>query len=105
MHLELLSRAGILPIRVVGAPGAQGAAITGMQGIGVRTPRAAVVAVATVGLASDIHIPKVGMLAIGLLSIILAAGMFPTRVLLVGATINEAGATPKEHIINAPITT
>lgn len=45
MH-ELFS-AGIPPIITVGEPGFHGPAGTGMQGIGVSTPRAAAVAAAT----------------------------------------------------------
>jgi hypothetical protein len=39
-------------------PGIQGATRTGTQGIGVRTPSAAVVAAATVGFERDVHIMK-----------------------------------------------
>ena len=103
MHVEVLSRAGMPPIRTVGAPGVQGA-VTGMQGMGVRTPSAAAVAEATMGLAMDIHMPKDGMLTMGAQSIIVAAGA-PTMVLLMGSTLRAAGATPKGHIIMAPAVT
>jgi len=53
MHLEELFSAGILPISTVGDPGTHGAAVTGMQGIGVKTPNAAAVADATIGFAID----------------------------------------------------
>src|SRR5258708_7917935 len=99
MHLEVLFNAGMLPIFIVVEPGAQGALVTGMHGMGVNTPRAAAVAEATVGFAREEHIPNVGMFAIGLLSMILAAGA-PAMVLLSGGTINEAGATPKLHFNN-----
>ncbi len=65
IHFDMLSRAGIFPIITVGDPGTQGAAVTGMQGIGVSTPRAAAVAEATSGLAMLMHIPNGGMLTIG----------------------------------------
>ncbi|EDX82857.1 hypothetical protein S7335_35 [Synechococcus sp. PCC 7335] len=39
--------------------------MTGMHGIGVSTPSAAAVAVATVGLANELHTPKGGILAMG----------------------------------------
>jgi hypothetical protein len=74
MHLEVLFRAGMLPSSIVGEPGTQGAAITGTQGMGVSTPRAAAVAAATVGFVKDWHMPNGGMFAIGLLSMIVAAG-------------------------------
>ncbi|CAI3651434.1 hypothetical protein CNEO4_2000007 [Clostridium neonatale] len=48
--------------------------IDGTHGIGVNTPKAADVAVATVGFASDEHIPNGSMFIIGLLSIIFAIG-------------------------------
>jgi hypothetical protein len=37
-----------------------------MHGMGVKTPKAAAVAAATVGLAKDEHIPKGGTLTIGM---------------------------------------
>ena len=44
---------GMFASRTVGDPGDQGAGKTGVQGIGVKTPNAAAVADATVGLAND----------------------------------------------------
>jgi hypothetical protein len=58
MHLLVLFKAGKLAIITVDEPGAQGAGVTGVQGIGVNTPRAAAVAAATAGFAGDLHIPK-----------------------------------------------
>jgi len=58
MRVEVLSRVGISASRTVGAPGTQGATVMGMQGMGVRTPMAAAVAAATMGLAGDMHMPK-----------------------------------------------
>jgi hypothetical protein len=102
MHLLVLLRAGMPRTMAVGEPGAQGADVTGMQGIGVRTPSAAAVAEATVGFASDVHIPKGGMLAIGLLSMMFAAGLF-SAVTVGSMTIKLDGATPKLHIITADV--
>jgi hypothetical protein len=65
MHLDTLSSAGALPTFVVAAPGAHGAVVFGMQGIGVYTPNAAAVAAATVGLASDWHMPNGMILVMG----------------------------------------
>jgi hypothetical protein len=104
MHLEVLLSAGIPPIMQVGEPGAQGAAVAGMQGIGVRTPKAAAVAAATIGLAMDMHMPKGGILTIGAKSIMLAAGVVAV-VMLIGSTESAEGAIPKEHIIIAPAVT
>lgn len=64
----------MLPRGTVGAPATQGAGVTGMQGMGVRTPRAADVADATAGLAIELHIPNGMMLTMGMLSLMLAAG-------------------------------
>ncbi len=102
ISFELLSSVGILPIRMVGEPTIQGAVVTGTQGIGVRTPSAAAVAAATVGLEGDMHIPNGGMLTIGLLSMMFAAGVVAST-LLVGRTTSVDGAAPKLHIIEAPI--
>jgi hypothetical protein len=79
MHFEVMFNAGAFPTMTVGEPGTHGAVVLGMHGMGVKTPIAAAVAEATVGLASDMHIPKGGMLAMGLLSMMVAAGV-PTRV-------------------------
>lgn len=105
MSLELLFKAGILAISTWGEPGAQGAGITGVQGMGVRTPRAAEVADATAGLASELHIPKGSILRKGTLSIILAAGILDVITRLVGSTVKLEGATPKLHCIMAPMHT
>ena len=50
----------------VGAPGTHGATVIGTHGIGVNTPSAAAVAAATSGLAGLMHMPKGGMLTIGM---------------------------------------
>jgi hypothetical protein len=94
----------MLAIRTVGAPGAQGEAVTGMHGIGVSTPNAAAVAAATVGFEGEMHIPNGAILTIGLLSIMFAAGV-PVRTLLAGRTIREEGAAPKLHCSMAPMQT
>jgi hypothetical protein len=101
VHIEELFSAGIPPSMTVAEPGVQGATVTGTHGIGVKTPRAAAVAEATVGLASDMHMPKGGMFVVGMLSMILAAGA-PIMVLFVGRTFSALGAAPKVHIIMQP---
>src|SRR5579859_158560 len=103
MQVEVLLRAGMPPIITVGEPGTQGA-VTGMQGMGVSTPRAAAVAAATVGLAIDMHMPNGGMFTMGLKSMMVAAGA-PAMVLLVGRTLSVEGAMPNGHIIMAPVVT
>lgn len=82
------------------APGDQGAVMTGMQGIGVRTPIAAAVAAATVGLDIDLHIPKGLILSIGAKSIMLAIGIFWT-IGLNPTTVRGVGVIPKLHCSNA----
>jgi hypothetical protein len=67
--------------------------ITGTHGIGVSTPIAAEVAEATVGLAIERHIPKVGMLA-GVKSIVVAISMFMHFGRSGTVTINEQGVIP-----------
>ena len=71
---ELSCSAGMLPTSTVGEPGAHGAAVTGMQGMGVKAPSAAAVAAATIGFDMLLQVPKGRMLTIGLLSMMLAAG-------------------------------
>jgi hypothetical protein len=89
----------------VAEPGTHGAGVTGTQGIGVNTPNAPAVAAATVGFASEVHIPKGIILTNGILSIIFAAGTLLVIVVLVGNTTKELGATPKLHIKVAPMQT
>ena len=72
--VEVLFKAGMLATNTVGAPVIHGAGVAGTQGTGVGTPIAALVAATNAGLVGDMHIPKVGMLTMGLLSIMLAAG-------------------------------
>jgi hypothetical protein len=73
--LDELFSEGLFPIITVGEPGAQGAGVTGIQGIGVSTPKAAAVAAATVGLAMDWHMAKGMIFNIGMLSMMVAAGI------------------------------
>lgn len=94
----------MLPIRTVGAPGTHGAGITGTQGIGVNAPNAAAVADATAGFAIDEHMPKGMMFTIGLLSMMVAAGVV-VSVRFSGNTTSELGAAPKLHCNIAPMHT
>jgi hypothetical protein len=101
MHFDELFRAGILDTSTVGDPGAHGAAVTGIQGIGVRAPSAAAVALTTAGLPMELHIPKGRIFTIGLLSMMLAIGMEVTT-RFAGSTINVPGTNPNEHCRVAP---
>lgn len=58
LHVEVLLSAGLLLMSTLGEPGFQGATVAGMQGVGVNTPKAAVVADAVVGNASEAHTPN-----------------------------------------------
>jgi hypothetical protein len=107
LQTAVSGNAGKLFIWTFDAPGFQGLSITGIQGIGVKTPNAAAVAVATAGLAMEVHIPKDGMLIMGAKSIIVAAN-FPVTMTgePLGMTIKELGAAPKgTHCKDAPIQT
>lgn len=104
VQVEELFRAGIPPSMTVAAPGAQGATVAGIHGIGVNTPRAAAVAAATVGFEGDMHMANGGIFTVGLLSMMLAAGA-PTIVLFVGSTESALGAAPKVQAIIEPAVT
>ena len=88
---------------VCGAIGIHGAGTTGTQGIGVSTPRAAAVAAATIGLASDWHIPNGAMFAPGATSVMVATGL-PSTIGRGATTESVDGASPKLHMIIAPDT-
>jgi hypothetical protein len=105
MSTELLLRAGAPPTITVGEPGDQGAVVTGTQGMGVRTPKAADVAAATAGFVGVVHIPKGMTFTMGILSMILAPGIPPAVTRFLGNTTRLLGATPKLHIIIAPLQT
>lgn len=105
MSLHELLRAGLLAIITVGEPGAQGAEVTGTQGIGVSTPCAAAVAAETVGFAIEEHMPKGRIFFMGTLSMMVAAGRLPTMTLFSGVTTKVDGAAPNEHCNAADITT
>lgn len=94
----------MLAIWKVGDPGAQGAGITGTQGMGVNAPNAAAVAAATVGFAIELHMPNGMMLSNGLLSMMFAHGVFTIN-WLTGRTASDEGAAPKLHCNIAPMHT
>ena len=79
--------------------------VTGMQGCGVSTPRAAVVAAATCGLLRVVHMPKGRIFFIGTESWMLAAGKFDPLTIFSGVTISVDGATPNVQAHIAPLTT
>lgn len=89
---------GIGPPKAVGEPTIQGAGVTGIQADGA--PSAAI----TAGLAGLVHRPNGGILTIGILLIILAAGLPLIKIRFSGNTLIGTGATPNEHCINDPVT-
>ena len=105
IHFDVLLRAGLFLIMTFGDPGTQGAVVTGIHGCGVRTPKAADVAAATVGFVKVVHIPKGMILLIGILSMMVAAGCLEALTIFVGKTTNELGAIPNEHCSIAPMVT
>jgi hypothetical protein len=105
LRVQLLFNAGILSSITVALPGAQGATVIGIHGMGVSTPNAAVVAALTAGFAIEEHMANGGIFTIGILSIIFAAGILLVSTLFFGKTIKDAGAAPKEQVIIAPIHT
>ena len=104
LHMAPATSAGCLANRVSGAIGVHGAGTTGTQGIGVRTPSAAAVAAATVGLDNDMHMPNGAMFTMGAMSMIVATGRPSTRARGI-TTFNVLGAMPNEQLIIAPDTT
>ena len=93
------------PVRTVDLPGIQGVGVFGMHGIGVNAPKAAAVAEATAGFASDRHMPNGKMLTMGLWSMMLACGFLLFITLFTGNTFNVDGASPLLHFIMAPLQT
>ena len=104
IHMSPSETTGPVDNRTLVFFGTQQEAIAGTQGIGVKTPKAAAVAAATVGFARDIHIPKVGIFTSGTKSALLATGCPPTTTRLTGRTDKGTGAAPKEHLQRAPQT-
>ena len=66
--------------------------------MGVSVPMAAEVADATVGLASDEHMPNEGMLTNGLKSMMFAMGLLASMTRFSGVTMSLQGVKPNEHL-------
>ena len=77
----------------------------GMHGIGVNTPNAAAVAAATAGFVIVMHIPNGFIFSKGTKSLIVAIGNPEIKTLFVGSVQSTDGATPNEHLKQAPQTT
>jgi|SRR5678815_4131947 hypothetical protein len=104
VQVEMLSSAGWPATCTVAAPGVQGEAVAGMQGCGVSTPSAALVAAATCGLAKLVHKPNGMMFTMGTWSMMVAPGCPLVEIWLLGSTIRDDGDVPKEHANWAPFT-
>jgi hypothetical protein len=89
----------------IGFPGVHGVGVAGTHGIGVNTPRAALVAAATVGFARELHIPKGATFIMGTWSMMVAMGRLTPFTFFAGRIDRAPGATPKVHEHNAPFTT
>ena len=91
------------PLTTGMAPGNQGETKAGKQGIGVNTPSAAAVAVATRGFVNEVHMPKVGTLTRGLLLMVLPIGSDEADT--VEITFKAVGVMPNEQVNNAVLVT
>ena len=98
--IDVLFKAGMPPSIKVGEPGAQ-TDVTGVHGIGVRTPKAAAVAAATAGFAKLMHMPKGITSAKGVAEFIFPAGISLLVVRERGSTSRTLGAIPKLHAQSA----
>ena len=106
LHIDELFNAGLPPTIIVGDPGAHGATVLGMHGPGVSTPKAAAVNDAVAGLARLLHRPNGKMFTNGLLSMMLAAGLFSNITGgPVGTTSSVPGVNPNEQAMEAVATT
>jgi hypothetical protein len=101
LHVDPAVRAGFPPTIVRTAPGFHGV-VTGTHGIGTNTPRAALVAAATVGFARLLHIANGAIFTMGAKSIIVAAGFPSIMTRGVGSGLSVDGANPKLHCSIAP---
>ena len=79
-------------------PGTHGDAVAGTHGAGVKNTGGGLF---VAGFAGLLHMAKGMILAMGMLSMIVAAGIVAIT-LLAGSTIMGTGAVPKEHINCAP---
>lgn len=105
MHIEESVSTGWLATMTVGDPGAHGAVVVGMQVPGVSTPSAAAVCAAVIGFDGLLQRTNGAMFTNGLLSMMVATGMFWAVTLLAGGTVSVLGANPNEHFVTATFNT
>ena len=101
MPLQSEARQGLPPMRTLGLVGIHAPAGCGIQVCGVRTPRAAAVAAATWGLASDVHSPKGPTFTSAEKSEMVPQGLPPAKTLALVVTLRGAGAVPMVHMHDA----
>jgi hypothetical protein len=88
------------------APVTQGDTVTGVQGTGVGTPSAALVAATKAGLAGEMHMPKGMMFTNGTKSLMLAAGWLLVSIRWMGSTTRVlVPGMEKSHNKVAPLQT
>ena len=106
-HISLQSfvRQGFPPASTVPCVGIHAPVGCGIQGCGVRTPKAAAVAAATCGFAMDEHIPNGGMFDMLVASCMVAIGLPPASAVCWLVTFNVEVPAPKLQIILAPVVT
>jgi len=104
INLQLSVIAGRPAINTSGFPGTQGDVVHGIHGIGVNTPKAALVAAITCGLDTELHMPNEAIFTMGIISIIFAIGLFD-KFGRSGNTVKGEGVVPKLQVICAVLHT
>jgi hypothetical protein len=107
VHRHLLSTvaSGISLAFIKAEGGAQGAGMTGTQGIGVNTPSAAAVAATTSGFVGLLHIANGSTFTRGIISMIVAVAKasFTTGFPGISVATNRLGAAPKLQVSAHPV--
>jgi hypothetical protein len=101
-HVDASSSAGLPSTVTLVEPGVHGLS-TGWHGCGVRTPWADAVALATCGLAIDMHMPNAGTFAAP--QSVIAPAAISVPVMSVLDALKVAGVVPNEHCSDAPVQT
>ncbi len=99
---ELVITGPVITI-VVGAVGIHMPTGTGIHGPGVKTPSAAAVNAAVVGLHKLVHKAKGGTFKKGIQSVHAPTGIPHAIVIDVGRNVSGIGAIPKEHLAKDPV--
>ncbi len=105
INCESFVKHGAPPTIIVGFTDVQIPAAINIHGCGVSTPRAAAVADATCGFASEVHIPNGAILTFAAVSLIVAIGLLHPRHVICDVAFIDAGAVPNVHCNIPPDTT